>query len=398
MKIAKTLYRMTMTSRFVIRQAHTEILHERAIDWSAPPGDNRVHLQATIDWIKRAHNVSADSGVPRAYCAGWNFHFRSHGWQPSYPETTGYIIPTLYDAADALNDPDLRIRAAKMADWEYEIQLASGAVMGGTVDRKPTPAVFNTGQVMLGWLRAHTETGEARFLEAAARAGDYLVRAKNPEGFWQEGNSAFADARFTVYNTRVGHALILLGQATGEKRYIAAGRRNMDHALTMQADNGFFRDNCLSDPDQPLLHTICYAAEGLQGAGMALQEPQYLDAAKRTCAALLGKIDEQGRIPGRLDANWRGTVEWDCLTGSAQLAGLLLRFAQITADQRYIDGARRLLHFIKKTQNLDPDAPSGIRGGVKGSYPFDGGYGQYELLNWAAKFFIDALLLDEKIG
>ncbi len=35
----------------------------------------------------------------------------------------------------------------------------------------------------------------------------------------------------------------------------------------------------------------------------------------------------------------------------------------------------------------------GLRGGIKGSSPFDGAYGRYELLNWAAKFFIDALLL-----
>ena len=32
----------------------------------------------------------------------------------------------------------------------------------------------------------------------------------------------------------------------------------------------------------------------------------------------------------------------------------------------------------------------GVRGGVKGSYPVDGGYGTYQFLNWAAKFCIDA--------
>ena len=31
-----------------------------------------------------------------------------------------------------------------------------------------------------------------------------------------------------------------------------------------------------------------------------------------------------------------------------------------------------------------------MTGGVKGSFPVDGGYGTYEYLNWAAKFTIDA--------
>jgi len=35
---------------------------------------------------------------------------------------------------------------------------------------------------------------------------------------------------------------------------------------------------------------------------------------------------------------------------------------------------------------------------VKGSHPFDGEYGRYEVLNWATKFFVDALLLDETKG
>jgi hypothetical protein len=30
---------------------------------------------------------------------------------------------------------------------------------------------------------------------------------------------------------------------------------------------------------------------------------------------------------------------------------------------------------------------------MKGASPFDGDYGRYEILNWAAKFYVDALLL-----
>ena len=33
-------------------------------------------------------------------------------------------------------------------------------------------------------------------------------------------------------------------------------------------------------------------------------------------------------------------------------------------------------------------------GGVQGSYPVNGDYGYYEQLNWAAKFYVDAQLLE----
>ena len=45
---------------------------------------------------------------------------------------------------------------------------------------------------------------------------------------------------------------------------------------------------------------------------------------------------------------------------------------------------------------ITPVAPgdweNGLRGGVPGSWPVDGEYGRYEVLNRAAKFFADALM------
>jgi hypothetical protein len=35
-----------------------------------------------------------------------------------------------------------------------------------------------------------------------------------------------------------------------------------------------------------------------------------------------------------------------------------------------------------------------VRGGVLGSWPFWGEYGRLKVLNWATKFFVDALLLE----
>ena len=61
------------------------------------------------------------------------------------------------------------------------------------------------------------------------------------------------------------------------------------------------------------------------------------------------------------------------------------------------DVTRRVLGFLKRTQSLTSRDP-GVRGGIKGSFPVYGDYGKARVLNWATKFFIDALLLEESQG
>lgn len=108
-------------------------------------------------------------------------------------------------------------------------------------------------------------------------------------------------------------------------------------------------------------------------------------------------IREDGSVPGRLDKEWQGTVSWSCLTGDAQLAGIWLRAHLKGGDPRFLESARRVLTFLKATQNC-VSRNGGLRGGIKGSHPFDGDYGRFEVLNWATKFYLDALLLDEQVG
>lgn len=394
-RVGNKVRHVAKSSAFYNREARRELARELA-GRDATADDDRRHLTEALGWLRRAQDATPDRGVSRAYSLGWSPYFDLKGWQPSYPETTGYIVPTFYDCAEALGDDDLRRRAVEMADWEIEVQLASGAVRGGTIAHPASPAVFNTGQVMLGWLRAHEETGEPRFLEASARAARYLIANQEPDGSWIKGNSRYAKGSATTYNARVGWALILHGLAAGDDEAIEAGRRNLDHTVERQIDSGWFRDNCLDDPDAPLTHTFSYVLEGLLGGYDALGETRWLDAVRRAADGVLPAIADDGRLAGRLDASFGARAPWVCLTGSSQLAAVLLRLAARdgAAGAAYRDAALRLLRFVKRTQNLVTDDP-GLRGGIKGSHPIDGGYGRFELLNWAAKFFADALLLAE---
>lgn len=355
-------------------------------------GSDEEHLQETANWLKRAQDSSPDGGVSRAYRATSAFGFGPKGWQASYPETTGYVIPTFFNLAQHFSDKDYQSRALKMAEWECTIQLPSGAVMGSVVTASKSPAVFNTGQVIFGWLAAYRQSQDRKYLESAKRAGDYLLSVQGEDGSWHKGDSAFALKGATTYNARVAWAMIELGHSTGEDKYTLGGRKNIDRALANQLPNGWFQDNCLNDPKRPLLHTIIYATRGILESGICLNDSRYIDAAQRTLDALLPCQRTDGGIPGRLDSRWDPASPWDCLTGDAQAAIAWLRMYGLTGNERYKTAARSAIEFVKKSQNLH-HTNLGIRGGVKGSFPFDGGYGQFLLLNWAAKFFCDALLL-----
>src|SRR5882762_7277039 len=86
-----------------------EVWRERAGHAVDPA--HRPHLLAALEWLAAAQDVTGDGGVARGYSIAWNPYFKSRGWQPGYPETTGYIIPTLYEAAQHLDRPDLAARA-----------------------------------------------------------------------------------------------------------------------------------------------------------------------------------------------------------------------------------------------------------------------------------------------
>ncbi len=350
------------------------------------------HLKETSNWLVRAWEAGDDGGVARAYRAVDIKRHSIKGWQPSYPETTGYIIPTMFALADYLSLNDYRRYALKMADWEIEIQMSSGAVMGSVVTAKPSPAVFNTGQVIFGWLVAFKQSGDQKYLDAAYRAGNYLIDVQGDEGSWQKGDSNFALKGATTYNARGAWALIELGLVSGIQKYIDSGKKNIEQAISKQNAKGWFADNCLNEPDNPLLHTIVYATRGVLESGVCLGESRYIDSALKTLNALIACQRPDGGIPGRLKSDWSSKENWDCVTGDAQAAIAWLRANEITGEKKYMDAARNAIEFIKKTQNLSHPNP-GIKGGVKGSFPFDGPYGQYQMLNWAAKFFCDALML-----
>src|SRR5262249_17569419 len=121
-------------------------------------GTPREHLDAAMAWLCRAQDAVEGGGVSHGYTPKWQRAYGRAGWLAPSPETTGYIIETFYDYATLTGDGSYRDRASRMARWESQVQMDSGAVQGAVLGFERTPAVFNTGQVCFGWARAYEET------------------------------------------------------------------------------------------------------------------------------------------------------------------------------------------------------------------------------------------------
>ena len=343
---------------------------------AAPPEE---HLKAAIDWLVRAHDMSPDGGVSYGYSL-------RGGWRPSYIETTGYIAVTFFKLAKIRGVPDFRDRAIRMVDWLRHVQGADGSFSNPRYSGGEG-IVFDTGQDLFGLVWAYRETGEKKYLDAAERAGDWLVRIADAEGRWTRNEHLGVPH---VYNTRTAWALLQLHAVapTPERERIA--RANLDWGVSQQQSSGLF-DQCAFEPGvAPFTHTIAYAIRGLWESGVLLDDPRYRDAALRAASTMTRHVAKDGFIPGQVDRDGTAVARYCCLTGNCQLAIVWAKMHRTTGEQVFRDAAISALRYVMahqdvQTRDLD------IRGAIKGSHPLWGRYSPFTYPNWATKFFVDAM-------
>lgn len=339
-------------------------------------------IEASLGWLARAqdHSASRDGGVARDFSL-------VKGWATSYPETTGYIVPTMLAAAEMRRRNDLRDRARRMLDWLASIQFENGGIQGGKIDAPvKAPVTFNTGQVLLGFCAGARVFSE--YLEPMHAAARFLRDSLDADGCWRRFPTPFAAPGDKAYETHVSWGLFEAERLAPGKGYGEAGLRQVDWALGRQAGNGWVADCCLNRPREPLTHTLGYYLRGVVEAHRLSGEPRYLAAARNLADGLIGAQRADGSLAGRQRADWSAAVDWVCLTGVSQIAESWFYLYEATADTRYLAAARAGNAFVRRTVRID--GPPDIRGGVKGSYPVDGDYGRFEYLNWAAKFTVDS--------
>lgn len=338
-------------------------------------------LDASMEWLCKAQDQSGEGGISLGYDL-------RKGWEPAFPETTGYIVSTFFNYFYFTNNSAYRERALYMLEWLCQVQEGDGPICG-IMKGAQVPLVFDTGQVLFGFLRGFLETQNIKYLERALCAGDWLVSVQDEDGKWSRHE--FLEQIHT-YNTRVAWALMELAQITGKKQYQLAAEKNIDWAILQQNDNGWYANNAFSIEQPVFTHTIAYATRGILECGLLNQNHEWIMRAQITADALLLKQRKDGSLAGSYDGAWEPTSRSSCLTGNAQMAIIWLRFFQFTGEKKYLLAAERAISFLVQSQERSRIFPW-IHGAIAGSKPIYGSYLPFVYPNWASKFFADAILL-----
>ena len=345
------------------------------------------HLREAGGWLSRAQDATGDGGVAGRYTLG-------RGWSSSYPETTGYIIPTFLALEAESGFTGFRERARRCVDFLLGVQLPSGAFPGLEIaDNREKPSIFNTAQILNGLTAWHRAERDESTLEAARRAADWLTETQDADGAWRV--HLYGSGRTYTYMAHAACWLAEFGAHAGDKRYLDAARRHLEWVLRhVDAATGWIDDCGFGEEDQRLrrsvTHTIAYTIWGILFIADAIGHETGLDVARRAAHAVARRLELSGWLPGKLDASWKPAARYACLTGNAQMALIWLKLHELDGDPTLVSAACKAIDLVKQAQSMTSSDP-GIRGGIAGSDPVWGDYISLAFPNWAAKFFIDAL-------
>jgi hypothetical protein len=376
---------LPLFSKLVKDELRTAFGHRHLYTYATTTVPTANALQSAISWILNAQRP--DGGIAAYYSL-------LTGYSDSYPEVTGYIVPTLYDFAAVTSDQAAFHAAERATRWLLSLQMPSGAFPAGLHNPKSCtqPSVFNTGQILQGLVRTYAETRNAEIFDHAVAAGDWLATAQQLDGSWS-GSAAYQSVSHTYY-TMVSWSLAQLAAASNNPDHALAADKNIDWVLAHVQPSGWIDGiNLLGHPIY--LHFIAYVIQGLLECGILRCRDDAIAAAAKSAWILLRKFETRKHLFGTYEADFKNGQPFTCLTGNAQMSCVWLRLFEVTDDLRYLNSALKMNELLK--QSLMLKGPRGISGGVAGSFPIWGAYQPMRLISWGSKFLADALMLEQHL-
>jgi hypothetical protein len=340
-------------------------------------------LQSGVGWMLDAQR--ANGGIPAYYSL-------LTGYSESYPETTGYIVPTLYDFGHALNNSRAIAAAQQAIAWLLSLQMPSGAFPGGLLGGQAQASVFNSGQILQGLVRAYVETNRADVRQAAIAAGSWLSSVQKDDGSWS-GPEAYQNTSHTYYSM-VAWALAELSERVPGANSAPAAEKNLDWVLSHFRPSGWVDGiNLRGHPNY--LHFIAYILQGVLESAIRLRRRDGIEAVAKAALVLLRKFETNKFLAGAYQTDFTGGHRFICVTGNSQISCVWLRLFEVSGDLRYLNAALKMNEMLK--QLIPMRGGRGIAGGVSGSYPIWGSYQPFRYISWGCKFLADALLLEERL-
>jgi hypothetical protein len=342
------------------------------------PEEWNLRTEAAWTWIRRGIEVTGNKGSSHSYSP-------IRGWAKAYPETTGYLVETMFNYAWLEKYAYLEQAGLECIDWLIGLQLPDGA-FPGLLAGNTQPSVFNTAQILFGLSAAHWHGRDTAL--PMTQAVDWLLSIQESDGAWRK--AAYVPGFVPSYYTRAVWGVLKANEVLQRPEVETAMRRALDFYTGLMLPNGAVRDWGFHPGKAAFTHTIGYTFEGFLESALLLEMPEMIQLIAQTVRKFLDACHLAGKTAGRYDLNWKGDERFLCVTGNAQMSLVCYRLWEVTGDPVFKEGSLQLLKEILPFQILG--ANPNTHGAFPGSIPFWGPYQRFRYPNWGVKFFLDAWL------
>jgi uncharacterized protein YyaL (SSP411 family) len=348
-----------------------------------------------LNWIFLAQKVNNSYGISKGYSFIKSYKFLE-SWYKEYPETTGYLIPTLLDLSVKKNIyPYKNILLA--ADWLMSIQNADGSFKGGTIDSNDESSIFDTGQIIKGFYSLYKYNKNPEYLNSSLRACNWILRNEHMnQGYWNKFKTKGLKDSGLTFNIYAIDTIAEIGRDTSNSDYMNLAKRVGQFTLMKIKENTWVEGCELSQIKYPVTHTLAYTIEGLYNIGSILNNDMFVKKSLNILDVVNSKIEKNGYLPGYFDKDWNKLDFGSCLTGSAQIACMCVKAYKLTKDVVYLEFAKNLYKYLSLRLNNYFNNFGGAIGSMPSSWPINGRYFAYNTTNWTIKYMLDlTVAIDE---
>ena len=338
-------------------------------------------IEEHYSFLKRSVAVNKGKGSSAYYS---KIRHPLRFWSKAYPETTGYLIPSLMRIQEQ-EDIDTSVEVEQCMRWLAEdVQFKDGG-FPSLYAGNTRPSLFNSAQIALGFHAYGSRNSSYKVQEL--KLVNWLSKQL------EEGKKEihYRGDFIPSYYTRVVWPCLLMSQKH-EHVVLQHLAEKLLKTLLLRIDKDFFPLKSGFQGDKAFTHTLAYTVRGLMESAILLDDSDLLQLCRNQIDAQISSLKKhQLRFAGSYMPSWEGDFSFRCLTGEWQWVIIFLKASQLFKEQKYFSLAEELIHRLDSTHFLYP------KGAVLGSKPLWGAYMPWKAPNWAAKFALDALLLYKKL-
>lgn len=331
-------------------------------------------LQETLKWLEKSFKVTQYLGSS-AYRTSFGT------WGPAYPETTGYLLPTLIKASQTLDVNQWQDLALSQIQYFEKIQLSHGAFPVN--QNELAPNVFDTSQILLGMVKASRLSNTDVFKSLIEKSYFWLQSQINEEGQFLKYN--LYEGYNPAYYSRIVWALLeaekYLEIQVSEKTLIL-----FKSVLELFNNDFQVRDTAFYPEQDCYSHTLAYAIRGFIESTILLQMDN--TKVRSILESLTEHIFKNNSLAGKYDGAYLGDYKFICATGHCQVALLLMKHASLNSHPKLEQSIVLLLKAIINS----PRKNLWNTGALPSSIPVFRDYQRLKYTNWTQKFFCDVLV------